>query len=308
MPKPIRFSATGGVVLTLVRVGLGVQVRNATLNGQLRPALDLTGAETGILQFGSAALRGDLILRGTKVQRFRDDKSSWPESGQITLDGFQYTRFEEAPADAHSRIDWLRRQPAEHLKEDFKPQPWEQAIQVLRAMGNDTDAKKIAIEKRNLFLGSGQIDRVRYWGTLFLKWTARYGYSPHRLVVIMAVVCLCFSGLYWWAAVEGIFAPTSIPLITNANIAPYCRGNWWECDKLPPAYSTFNPLVYALENSLPVIDFGQRKDWAPMTRREDGSEWVEGSLVRKAAWLHVFLGWVGGLLLAGILSGFVKRE
>jgi hypothetical protein len=308
MQNLVPFSATGGVVLTLVRVGLGIQVRDATLDGQRRPALDLTGAETGILQFRSASLRGDLILRGTKVQRFQDEKGSWPEPGCITLDGFQYARFEEAPADAKSRIDWLKKQPDQHLKEDFKPQPWEQTVQVLRAMGNDADAKKVAVEKRNLFLASGQIDRIRYWGTLFLKWTARYGYSPHRLVVIMAVICLCFSGLYWWAASEGVFAPTSIPLVTTINFTKDCHRNWWKCDKLPAAYSTFNPLVYAIENSLPVIDFGQRKDWAPMTRQDDGSEWIKGSLIRKAAWFHVFLGWVGSLLLAGILSGLVKRE
>jgi hypothetical protein len=127
-------------------------------------------------------------------------------------------------------------------------------------------------------------------------------------VLIMLLVGIAFGFAYHRAAINGIFAPTAPALMNNAALAQKCRPNWTQCKDLPPEYASFNPWIYATENSLPVIDFGQRKDWAPRTRHDDGSEWTAGYWVRAAAWVHIVLGWAGGLLLAGILSGLIKRE
>ena len=85
----VRFSARGGIVLRSAQIANSLLVVRCTLDGE-RPALDLTGATVdGILAFRNAALRGDVLLQGTRVKRFRDDERSWPESGSITLDGFE---------------------------------------------------------------------------------------------------------------------------------------------------------------------------------------------------------------------------
>src|SRR5262249_34367719 len=304
---PQRFSAVGGVILRSAQIGHEILIFHATLDGQRRYALDLGGAVIGgLLGFRSARVRGDLVLQGAKAERLRDDQNSWPESGHIGLDGFQYARFEDTLADAEQRIAWLKRQPRARLTNTVRPQPWDQIVRVLRAMGDDRDAERVAVEKRNLALESGEIDGWRYAGNFLLKWLAEYGYAPHRLVIIMLVVCGGFGAYYHWAARQGIFAPTSVALV-NRYEQP-CRANWSHCSQLPPEYSTFNPWIYALENSLPVVDFGQRRDWAPMTHRPGGGDWKRGWWVRIATWVHVFLGWAGSLLLAGILSGLIKRE
>jgi len=67
----------------------------------------------------------------------------------LKLDQFSYDRLRgDKACDSDMRGAWLRRQPPEDLGEKFKPQPFEQLITVMRAMGYDDDADEIARSKR----------------------------------------------------------------------------------------------------------------------------------------------------------------
>jgi hypothetical protein len=67
----------------------------------------------------------------------------------LLLDNFTYERLEGGAAcKASLRKKWLERQPPEHLKAEFRPQPFEQLVKVLRAMGQNKDADDIALLKR----------------------------------------------------------------------------------------------------------------------------------------------------------------
>ena len=53
-----------------------------------------------------------LDLRLTEVGTFWDDEKSWPNAGNLFLDGFRYERlYEKSPLQADSRKKWLHRQP-----------------------------------------------------------------------------------------------------------------------------------------------------------------------------------------------------
>src|SRR5690606_1321382 len=81
------------------------------------------------------ALGGDVVLRGTHCNVFADSQSTYSEmlenSWKLSLNGFSYQRLgSNSPADRGFRIAWLDLQPSEDLKEEFKPQPFEQLAMV----------------------------------------------------------------------------------------------------------------------------------------------------------------------------------
>src|SRR5216684_3885253 len=53
-----------------------------------------------------------LDLTQATVGYLHDDSKSWPDNGQLSLDGFVYGRFQgdETPRTARWRLDWIRRQ------------------------------------------------------------------------------------------------------------------------------------------------------------------------------------------------------
>ncbi len=68
-----------------------------------------------------------LDLRHATVGPFSDDRISWPQQGNLYLDGFVYSRIGGGPNDARSRLSWLDRQrPNDNRWVDFTPQPYEQ--------------------------------------------------------------------------------------------------------------------------------------------------------------------------------------
>jgi hypothetical protein len=146
-------------------------------SGQAAIALDLSVAKIndimylGREQFGSQppTIEGSVDLTGTTVRvlvddGFVDDKSrglrptvdrndpkGLPKRLQCTieLDQFSYDRLKGDRAfESDMRKAWLQRQPPEDLRGAFKPQPFEQLVTVMRAMGYDDEADDIALFKR----------------------------------------------------------------------------------------------------------------------------------------------------------------
>ena len=129
------------------------------------------------------------------------------------------------------------RQPPGHMAEDFRPQPFEQMINVLRAMGHEEDAKDIAIFKQD------RLRPGRTAGTFFafrpLKWLmwwlyARltgYGYRPARMFGLLLLLWVGCSLFYAEAARQGVFAPADPHLFLETDL---CRlpPAGWQLDRL----------------------------------------------------------------------------
>jgi hypothetical protein len=74
---------------------------------------------------------------------------SKPLQCTLRLDQFTYERLKgDRSCDPEMRAAWLTRQPRADLTDAFKPQPFEQLITVMRAMGYDDEADDIALFKR----------------------------------------------------------------------------------------------------------------------------------------------------------------
>jgi len=235
-----------------------------------------------------------------------------------------------SPTDAETRIKWLGRQRAQDLTKDFKPRPWEQLTKVLRNIGHQDGAKKVAIAKRQRIVKSKRLARVLHpiYGVL-----RRYGYRPGWLIAWAIGVALLWSGLFKIAANLGVMAPTDWRVIADTT-DPGCRpergGNWTTCQSLHHrGYRSFDPVVYSFDLILPVIATEQTKDWAPSTTEPcqrvnwlgfckeplaDGGVagasgyWWPGLIFWLLARLETLAGWAFGLTFVAIVSGLIKKK
>jgi hypothetical protein len=148
-----------------------------------------------------ATVEGSINLSAASVRVLVDDKlvgggerglrpavngeDAKERSCHLLLDNFTYDRLVGDDAcNAKLRKAWLERQPPEHLKAEFRPQPFEQLVKVLRAM-RTVEAPE--------GLGSGALERKAVAGMGDpLSLSARLASSGKSVVVL--VVLLDHSG------------------------------------------------------------------------------------------------------------------
>jgi hypothetical protein len=115
---------------------------------KIEGSVDLTGATVRVLVDDGFV---DDKSRGLRPTVDRNDPKGLPKRLQCTieLDQFSYDRLKGDRAfESDMRKAWLQRQPPEDLRGAFKPQPFEQLVTVMRAMGYDDEADDIALFKR----------------------------------------------------------------------------------------------------------------------------------------------------------------
>lgn len=245
------------------------------------------------------AVEGGIHLSGAYAGALCDDFASWDASDDhLVLDGFTYLRLAgNAPTDAVTRVAWLNLQQSSHLTSDFKPQPWEQLIKVMREMGHPDEARAVAVEKQKHLRKAGHLPR----GARLFHWLygalVGYGYRPMRLLGVTATIWLICASAYWWAANPGFLGPAA------HLVAPPPR----EGKTLVADYANFVPLIYSADVLLPVIDLGYKDEWQPVVSR-DGQPLLAGQLLRFLYWFEIAFGWVAGLLLVGVLGNLIKKD
>ena len=275
---------------------------------------DATAAvhETRVLIFRSVtAIAGEIDLSSASVGDLCDDPDSWAKASALVLDGFTYARISGAPTNAKSRIAWLDHQRPAHLGTDFRPQPWEQLIQVLRVMGHPGDARQVAIAKQVRLRKAG-----RTTGAMppWLHWLygilIGYGYRPLRLFGWMGLVWLVATVAFWGAANPRTFGSTTYlvaPTKMGADAACLAEIDPLPCAKRTPDYATFFAPAYALDVLLPVVNLNYETQWQPVISI-DGKPLRLGHALRGLVWFEIAFGWVASLLLVGVLGNLIKKD
>lgn len=227
---------------------------------------------------------------GTHAKALVDDLSTWGE--RVVLDGFAYSRFGDgAPLDAPFRLAWLERQPAAHLDDDFRMQPWRRVIRVLRRMGHGSGASELAMRREQRLRRIGRIGQAL---PAALRWAARgghalfgalagYGWRPQRLLPWALLVWLAAAFLFGQAHQEGALVPGGTPPL-----------------------SSFSPLIYALDLMLPGVDLLEQRHWALAPGPAVGFGWSDAA--RLASWLVTLFGWLAAALLVVGLTGWADRD
>ena len=230
-------------------------------------SLILTDMQAASLVLRTQVAPEEVDLTGAAVGRLADEPATWPR--QIRLRGFTYAALdEEGTVSVRERLGWLAR-------DHYSPQPYEQLAAVYRREGREQDAREVAIAKhrarRRTLSGPGSLPG-RLWSFL-LDVVIGYGYRTWLAG---------FWLLGWWAAGTLVFA-AAYPhhLIPAASHGPH------------PA---FQPVIYALDVLLPVVDLNQQQFWIPQ------------GLARWFAWASILAGWLLATAVAAAVTGVIKRD
>ena len=284
-------------------------------------ALSLSRARVGGIlffldnQFG----QGLVNLSGATVTRLKDEPSGPGASYPIRLDGFRYEDFSRhADTGVEARLAWLDRRPA---GTPFNAQPYEQLAQVLRRIGHREDANRVLLEKERR-LRAAQLDDLRArhghglrWAGLamwdrFLRFTVGYGFRPGRslLVAVVLIGGLAVLAHRTWQA--GDMAPNAAPILVSRDWIAATEAfpdnpaaAWASPTGAGKDYETFQPVAYAADLLVPLVDLGQEAAWAPSTSRSD---W--GRALWWVRWLAKAVGWVIAALAAAAITGVIRRE
>jgi len=245
-----------------------------------------------------------LDLEDARVGSIWDDEASWPAPGNLNLNGFVYDDIAGGPSDGPSRLRWLALQPPE-----YHPQPFRQLAKVLGEMGRDDGATQVRIAKELAQRRFGHESLPQRAWSLMMQYTIGFGYEPLRALRWIAGFVILGALLFGWGYRMRIITPTE-------------EGAYREfvaSGEAPPHYPLFNPLVYSLENFLPVVELHQDKYWRPNPRQQVSARTTRSGeprdpsslpsrLLRWYLWLHILAGWtITPLLFAG-LSGLVRPD
>jgi hypothetical protein len=245
-----------------------------------------------------------LDLEDARAGSIWDDEASWPAPGNLNLNGFVYGDIAGGPSDGPSRLRWLALQPPE-----YHPQPYRQLAKVLSEMGRDDGATQVRIAKEIAQRRFGHESFPQRAWSLMMQYTIGFGYEPLRALWWIAGFVGLGTLLFGWGYRMRIITPTE----ETAYREFVANG------EAPPHYPLFNPLVYSLENFLPVVELHQDKYWRPNPRHRVSARTTRSGkmrdpsslpsrLLRWYLWLHILAGWtITPLLFAG-LSGLVRPD
>ncbi|MEU7554548.1 oxidoreductase [Streptomyces sp. NPDC044571] len=238
-----RFECQGGLRLDDGRFGDAVDFYGARFTLTDEQEVSLRRIQTPELRFvGERPEQGRVVLSGAKVVKLVDTSTSWPGPGGVAIEGFVYENL--APRGHFPlarRLAWV-----EAATPEYSPEPYERLAAVLRASGEDADAREVLLAKQRRRRATLP-PAVKAWGFL-QDWTVVYGYRPGRAALWMAVL---------WAAGALLFSRHEPPPIKE--------------DEHP----TWNAALYALDLLLPVIDLGQEGQW----KVEGYWQWGSATLV-----------------------------
>ncbi|MFE9247526.1 oxidoreductase [Streptomyces sp. NPDC007088] len=238
-----RFECQGGLRLDDGRFGDAVDLEQARFTMENDQELSLRRIQVPELRFlGRRVERGRVVLSGARVVTLIDRAASWPTRGHLAMGGFVYENLVAVDTfPLARRLEWVASSGP-----DYSPEAYERLASVLRAGGEDVEAREVLLAKqrarRRTLPPAGKL-----WGYA-QDWTVAYGFRPGRAAIWMAVL---------WA--------TSSYLFAHARPAPI------KADEHPD----WNPALFALDLLVPVINFGQDGYW----RLQGAWQWAGAVLI-----------------------------
>jgi hypothetical protein len=277
-------------------------------NIEVNNDLNFNGSRVGRIICEGARVRGDLVwtsvqnaprtqrflnLSGATVQDIIDDELSWPDKGNLALNGLVYRDLDlrmpqdkdnvattslppSIAFDLEKRIEWLKLQ---RLDDQLKPQPWLQLARHQRESGHDRNAKHVIFVFNCVKAESSWLP-FRILRIVFSALEERPSW-----IFVPICICLLFGSLFFWQGGQmRAIAPTS----KDAYVA------WTQNRLTTEAYPRFNGAIYTLDNALPICKLGQNDAWAP-DQHYTPLNWFPQ---------HPCLAWTAWLSSYQFLSGF----
>ncbi|MFI9810998.1 pentapeptide repeat-containing protein [Saccharothrix variisporea] len=271
------FVAHGGVRARRAQVGRMANFSGAVLGDKLDShALNALGLQVQELVLTPISPpRGDVTLRQVRCTSLDDNEAFWSATGWIDLEEFRYDSLRN-PIDLRDddevdrRLRWLR----QAMRRSYRPGPYDQFAEMLRACGNDEHAATVLVEKQRLRYRAVAEGR-RWLGPLVLVWSwlqrsmVGYGYRPARALGWLVVSWVL--GSIWFSAHDRLE-------VINSD------------DRL-----SWNPWLFTIDLVVPIVDFGNKNRW----QLAGASQWIGAGLI--------VTGWVLATTVAAGLTRMLKR-
>ena len=254
-----------------------------------------------------------LNLIGARVKNLRDDKKSWPEEGNLELDGLVYEELtlnestsveaikanlfsRELPLVAKERIAWIMLQKPERRTE---PQPWMQLRDLLERKGDRKGAKYVLRRFRCLQAQKSWIPWR--WLRMAFAWLEE---NPLRIGYSIALTLLIGTSIF-------TLGGSKQAMIETVRYQPNAITDNGGVKLVSSLYPKYQPFVYTLENAVPLIKLGMDEKWAPNPSPEFRQPWYPRIhflyFLSDYGWLN-FWRWaliVGGWVQATIFAAAV---
>ncbi|WOX09186.1 hypothetical protein [Streptomyces sp. N50] len=244
---------TSGISLPRAEIKGTLQLSDSTFAADAS-TIDLQHAVVGVLDMMSTNTRPLACdLRAATIGRIHDSPTAWPP--RIELDGLTYQGLRPL-LPATQRLAWLDRSA------ECSPHAYERLATYYRQLGHDDDARTVQLARHRKRRNSARLPD-RFWG-YFEDLTVGYGYRPSRALV--------------W-----LFALTTLVAIVFAAVPP---------QPVRTDGPAFQPVAFALDVILPILDLGQERAFAP----SGNTAWV--------AWAGAIAGW---LLATTVIAGVTRR-
>ncbi len=245
--EPLRHTDVSHERIDRSRRGVALAMRSTKIQGELvlgKPKIfglvDLRDAYVGLLADGGG----------------RKWRTAGVQPGWLMLDGFSYNDLDDVLTDqseaengsrkegaAILRLNWLAMQypDGKASAEFFLPQPYEQLAKLFSAEGDEASRRHVHIARRRLQRKHGHMNRFERTLGWLLDVTSYYGYSPVRAALSLLILIAIGSALAYLVNLQDAF------VLSNTDSNP----------DLP-----FDPILYALDTAIPLIDLNQESVWA----------------------------------------------
>jgi hypothetical protein len=165
---------------------------------------------------------------------------------------------------------------------------------VYRQSGQESEARQVAIARRNDLRRYGSLTGPLKVGNWLLDKTIRHGYQPLRAVGLLVAVYLAVLLVVWGAQHQDrvIVPAKDTKAIRPVPTALHCS----------PGYPCFYPAGYALDVVVPIINLRQAENWRPNGHAPWG--WAYFAV----GWVATGLGWAFTTLAVAGYTGLVRRD
>lgn len=261
------FTAEGQVQLRDARIDGRLDFEGASLANPGGEAVSLEGVTAAVLILTPRTpLNGVADLTNARVGSFYDDQASWPTATRtMRLRGFTYDKLENDVPSVTDRLAWLGRSEGG----GYIPGLYDQLAGAYRRAGRIQAARRIGVAKelsrRRKLTWPGKA-----WNSL-LYVTVGYGYRNWLAGVWLGVLLVLGSLVF-------------------ASAYPA------HMHRAAPVVPSFQPVIYALDVLLPIVNLGQQQAWIP-----------QGPALA-CSWLLTGSGWILTTAVVAGLTNALKRD